>query len=499
MAEDPDNRAEDARFLDDMAGVLGERATRALECVQARLGLDYGGIDFALSPAGEVVVFEANATMVVCRPDPDPRWHYRCAAVDRIDAAVRRMLLSRCAPVRSGGAAPSAISAARVVRPAPRAVLSNQLNFSAGPGALPAEVLQQTQQAVIALPETGLSVLGMSHRSAWFEDLLAEAEHNLRELLAIPQTHGVMFLQGGSSLQFSMIPMNFAPVDRKGAGKRALRGVGAGPAPAHVRSGYWSAKAIEEARCVRPLQVAWDGAGDGFTRLPAAADLLVDPAAPYLHYISNETIEGLQFASAPQLLGVALIADMSSDFLSRPVDFGQHAMVYAHAQKNLGPAGVTVCVVERGMLERIPAGLPPMLDYRTHLKHRSNYNTPPVFGIYVLTLVTRWLRDAIGGVEPMARINAAKAAHLYATLDRLSGVLQPHADARFRSAMNVSFKFRDARLDAQFLAAAAAAGFAGLEGHRSLGGIRASLYNAVSEAAVAQLCALLADFSAAHG
>ncbi len=371
--------------------------------------------------------------------------------------------------------------------------VANEWNFSAGPGALPAEVLDAVQEAIIALPETGMSVLCTSHRSAWFEDLLAEAEANLRDLLAVPATHGIVFLQGGSSLQFSMIPANFAPPSCDD--------------PLYVRSGYWSAKAITEAGCVRPVAVVWDGAAEGFRTLPSAAALAERhadhprrSAAPaYLHYVSNETVEGLQFAEAPGLADLPRVADMSSDFLSRPADVAAHAFLYAHAQKNLGPAGVTVCVLDRQLLDRVPAGLPPMLDYRTHLQHGSNYNTPPVFGIYVLTLVTRWLRDTIGGVATMQRINQEKAARLYQTLEGLGELVQMHADPRFRSVMNATFRFRDPRLDTLFLEQATAAGFSGLAGHRSLGGLRASLYNAVTPTAVARLCDFLADFAAAHG
>lgn len=501
MDHDAAHRAEDAAFLADMPGVLGDKAMAALQRIQECLGLDYGGIDFALAPDGSVIVFEANASMVVYQPERDPRWDYRRAAVGRIEAAVRRMLLQRagmCAP--SAAPAPVALATkapavpsmdapeparALPARPARAPLARNECNFSAGPGALPAEVLQQAQQAIMALPETGLSVLGMSHRSAWFEELMAEAEANLRALLDIPPSHEVVFLQGGSSLQFSMIPMNFAPA-----------GTGA---PAHIRSGYWSAKAIGEAGCVRPLHVAWDGAGAGFRCLPADTELAVAPGAPYLHYVSNETVEGVQFSHPPALRGLPLIADMSSDFLSRPIDFARHAMVYAHAQKNLGPAGVTVCVIERSLLERIPAGLPPMLDYRTHIRARSNYNTPPVFGIYVMTLVTRWVRDRVGGVPAMAALNAVKAACLYASLDGLGALVQTHAQPPWRSTMNACFRFADPRLDARFLEESAAAGFSGLGGHRALGGLRASLYNAVPPAAVAQLCEFLVDFAARHG
>ena len=474
MAHNAAHRAEDERFLNDMGGVLGAAALATLRQIQRTLRLDYGGIDFTLDAAGRVVVFEANATMVVVRPDADSRWDYRRAPVERVLRAVQWMLLAKA----RGTASPAERAAI-----APRARFHrNELNFSGGPGALPADVLQQAQQAVIELPETGLSVLGMSHRSPWFADLLDEAERNLRRLAGIPDSHCVLFMQGGSSLQFAMIPMNFA---------HGYRG-----APAYIRSGYWSVKAIEQAGSA---QIAWDGEAGGFRSLPADGELEVDPPAPYLHYVSNETVEGIQFAQPPAAGGVALIADMSSDFLSRPLDFDRHAMVYAHAQKNLGPAGVTVCVIARDLLERAPGTLAPMLDYRTHLRHRSNYNTPPVFGIYVLALVTRWLRDRIGGVDEMARINRAKAARLYGTLDKLAPLIQSHAAARFRSTINASFRFHDPRLQQLFLDQAHAEGFSGLGGHRSLGGLRASMYNAVTPAAVDHLCGLLETFAVAHG
>jgi phosphoserine aminotransferase len=361
---------------------------------------------------------------------------------------------------------------------------ANSLNFSGGPGALPHSVLEQTQVAIGALPETGLSVLGMSHRSAWFAAILAEAEQNLRSLLQVPQRYAVVFLQGGSSLQFSMIPMNFAAQ---------------ASAPAEfVTSGYWSHKAVQEAASVVDTRIVWDGAAGGYRDLPALGSVPRSPQAPFFHYITNETVEGLQFQDTPAALGVPVIADMSSDFLSRPIEVDDYAMIYAHAQKNLGPAGVTVALIDRDLLGRIPAGLPAMLDYRTHIEHHSNYNTPPVFSIYVLTLVTRWLINEVGGVAAMQRINARKAALLYGVLDRWSGLIDVHAVPAARSQMNVAFKFKDAALNALCLQEAAAAGFSGLDGHRSLGGLRASLYNAVSEPAVAALSAFIDDFGRRH-
>ena len=476
MTHSAAHRAEDERFLSDMTGVLGQRVFAALQRISQCLCLDYGGIDFGITAEGNVALFEANATMIVPTPPADACWDYRRAAVARIDAAVRRMLLAR---VRAGRAPLVAARGSRLP--------ANERNFSAGPGALPSQVLEAAQQAIIALPETGLSVLGMSHRSRWFEQLLEEAERNLRGLLAIPESHAVLFLQGGSSLQFSMVPMNFAP-----------QGL---PEPLYVRSGHWSSKAIEEARCVRALRIAWDGSLSGYREMPLAGELAttVPCEAAYLHYVSNETVEGLQMQQLPVLPSLPLIADMSSDLLSRPIDVGAHAMVYAHAQKNLGPAGVTLCLVDKALLDRVPTGIAPMLDFRTHVRCGSNYNTPPVFGIYVLTLVTRWLRDVVGGLRQMEQINRAKAERLYRAIDRYAGLIEPHAHTAFRSSMNVSFRFRDTRLDSLFLEQAAAAGFTGLAGHRSLGGVRASLYNAVPLAAATELAQFLEDFAATHG
>jgi phosphoserine aminotransferase len=358
----------------------------------------------------------------------------------------------------------------------------NSLNFSGGPGALPEAVLRQTRVAIDALPETGLSILGMSHRSDWFRSLLVEAEQNLRALLGVSEDYAITFLQGGSSLQFAMIPLNFA--------------VRSAAPPEYVSAGYWSARATAEAAKVAAARkVAWDGRAAGYRTLPDLSALDVAATAAYVHYVSNETVEGLQFPTCNEPLRVPLIADMSSDFLSKPIRPDAYAMMYAHAQKNLGPAGVTVAVIRRSLLERIPDGLPAILDFRTHVEHGSNYNTPPVFAIYVLTLITRWLRDEIGGLQAMQRINERKAARLYETLAALGDAVTMHADRRWRSQMNVSFTFGDSRLDAAFINAARERNIVGLEGHRSIGGLRASLYNAVTGEAVEMLCDALTEFS----
>lgn len=358
---------------------------------------------------------------------------------------------------------------------------SNTLNFSGGPGALPEIVLEQTREAVSALAETGISVLGMSHRSDWFRSILTEAEQNLRCLLGISDDYALTFMQGGSSLQFATIPMNFATK--------------AYAPPEYVTSGYWSKRATSEAAKVTTRKVAWDGHATGYRQLPSLHALDVSRSAAYLHYVSNETVEGLQFPACEEALPVPLIADMSSDFLSKPFRPDLFSMMYAHAQKNLGPAGVTVAVIKRSLLERIPDGLPAILDFRTHVLHGSNYNTPPVFAIYVLTLITRWLRFDIGGLHAMQSINERKAQRLYETLDALEDTVTIHADRRWRSQMNVAFTFGDSRLDDAFIKVTREQGIVGLEGHRSVGGLRASLYNAVTEQAVDILTNALMEFS----
>lgn len=356
----------------------------------------------------------------------------------------------------------------------------NGLNFSGGPGALPESVLLQARDAMIEVAETGLSILGISHRSEWFANVVAELEGNIRQLLALPEDFHVLFLQGGATQQFSMVPMTLA------AGKTA-------PAD-YVHSGYWSGKSIHEARHSAAVRVLWSGEAGGFTRLPRADELAYAADAPYLHYVSNETVEGLQFRRVLGLDSVPRVCDMSSDFLSGPIDAERFALIYAHAQKNVGPAGVTVVLVRDRVLQATPEGLPGFLDYRTHAAAHSNFNTPPVFAIYVILLVTRWLLHDIGGVDKMATINRSKAAALYQALDESDGFYAGKAAVEDRSLMNVSFNLPTPELEQRFLAAASLAGFSGLAGHRSIGGIRASIYNALTLAAVENLVEFMQNF-----
>jgi phosphoserine aminotransferase len=360
----------------------------------------------------------------------------------------------------------------------------NSLNFSGGPGALPETVLQQLQQALESVPEVGLSVLGISHRSDWFAAIVAEVENNIRSLLGLSEDYRVLLLQGGATQQFSMVPMSL------------LRGKT--EAAEYLHTGYWSGKALPEARREGPVRVVWSGQDSGFVRLPADEELELSPHAPYLHYVSNETVEGTQFHRVLGGDAVPRVCDMSSDFLSRPCAADRFSLIYAHAQKNVGPAGVTVVIVRDAVLQDAPADLPGFLDYRAQIQAHSNFNTPPVFAIYAVCLVTRWLLQDIGGLERMDRINRSKAQLLYAMLDGSQGFYRARAATADRSLMNVAFKLATPALEQEFIARALQAGFSGLGGHRSIGGIRASIYNAVTLPAVASLVEFMEDFQRHH-
>ena len=360
----------------------------------------------------------------------------------------------------------------------------NGLNFSGGPGALPESVLQQVQESIIAVPEVGLSILGISHRSDWFADVVAELESNIRSLMGLSPNYHVLFLQGGATQQFSMVPMTL------------LRGKE--HAAEYLHTGYWTGKAIPEAQREGPVRMLWSGEDTGFTRLPNDDELDFNVDAPYLHYASNETVEGLQFHRVIGRDDVPRICDMSSDFLAGPGEFDRFSLIYAHAQKNIGPAGVTVVVVKDELLDGAPTDLPGFLDYRAQIKAHSIFNTPPVFAIYVILLVTRWLRDEIGGLDAMDRINTAKADMLYQALDRSCDFYQARAHRSDRSKMNVAFTLSSPELESQFLAAAAHAGMSGLGGHRSVGGIRASLYNGLTISSVETLVSFMELFRWRH-
>jgi len=356
----------------------------------------------------------------------------------------------------------------------------NALNFSGGPGALPETVLAQVQESIINVPETGLSILGISHRSSWFEAIVRETETNIRTLLGLSDDYHVLFLQGGATQQFSMVPMSM------------LRGKN--HAAEYLDTGYWSRKVIAEAMREGPVRVVWSGESCGYRHLPQQEELSFSADAPYIHYVSNETVEGLQFHRVLGRDDVPRVCDMSSDFLSKPCEAEKFSLIYAHAQKNIGPAGVTIVLVRDSIVRDAPQNLPAFLDYRRHVEAHSNLNTPPVFAIYVVLLVTRWLLNDIGGVNQMAEINRAKAALLYRTIDASNAFYRGWGETRDRSTMNVSFNLPDKDLERKFFDEARAAGFSGLEGHRAIGGVRASIYNALALTAVEKLTDLMQDF-----
>ncbi len=353
--------------------------------------------------------------------------------------------------------------------------MSRIYNFSAGPSILPLEVLQEAQAEFTDYHGTGMSIMEMSHRGKAFMAVLAEAEANLRELLKLSDDYAVLFVQGGASLQFAMLPMNFL-------GRDAVAD--------YVNSGHWGAAAIKQARLVGNVNLAANCEKDIPTRMPEPSELAWTPGAAYAHITSNETIAGSQWHTLP-VTAAPLVADMSSDILSRPFDPNSFAMFYAGAQKNLGPAGVALVVIRKEFAERDNKALPAMLRYTSYIEHGSMYNTPPSFAVYMLMLTTRWLKKF--GIERMHAQNVAKAGLLYNAID--SGTFYRGTAARpFRSNMNVTFRLPTEELEARFCQEATKEGLSGLKGHRSVGGIRASIYNALPVAGVEALVSFMRDF-----
>ncbi|NUQ71429.1 MAG: 3-phosphoserine/phosphohydroxythreonine transaminase [Chthonomonadales bacterium] len=357
--------------------------------------------------------------------------------------------------------------------------MTRAINFNAGPSALPESVLQRAAEAVREIGGSGMSILEISHRAEPFLSLHRDAQDRLLALLGLSrESFTVLFLGGGASLQFLMLPMNFLSAD-----------VGAD----YVDTGTWATKAIAEARRLGPVRVAASSEGDRYARIPEVDR--VDPSSRYLHITTNNTIEGTQWRTLPDAGAIPLVADMSSDILSMPRDFGRFSLIYAGAQKNLGPAGVTIVLIKRSFLETASDNLPPMLSYRVQHAEDSLYNTPPVFGIYVVGLVCRWIEEQ-GGLASVAEHNAAKAQCVYDALDAYPDVFEPTvAIPEHRSQMNITFRLRDPSVADDFLKGARALGMVGLKGHRSVGGFRASLYNAVPLEAAARLAEYLTSFA----
>jgi phosphoserine aminotransferase len=355
-------------------------------------------------------------------------------------------------------------------------------NFAAGPAVMPVPVLEEIQRDLIALPGVGMSILEISHRSATFEAILGRTEADIRVLAGIPTNYKVLFLQGGASMQFSMVPMNL---------------LSAGATADYIDSGSWAEKAIKEAKKIGTVNVAATTKAENYSRVPRPDELKLTPGAAYVHMTSNNTIEGTEFKDLPAVGDAPLVSDTSSDMFSRPIDVARHALIYAGAQKNMGPAGVTVVIIRDDLLARSQKSLPTMLNYAVQAENGSLYNTPPAFAVYAVGLVMKWLL-AQGGLAAIAASNQRKAARLYAEIDR-SGFYRGTAHADSRSLMNVTFRLATEDLEKQFVKEATAAGLDGLKGHRSVGGMRASIYNAFPEEGVDALVAFMREFERTRG
>ena len=335
---------------------------------------------------------------------------------------------------------------------------------------------------MVSLPGVGMSVMEISHRSKTFDEIIGRTEASLRDLLKIPNNYHILFLQGGASLQFSMVPMNFLRAD--------------GIAD-YVLTGSWGKKALKEAKKVGAVNVAATMADGGFTRVPSGDEISLSPHAAYVHITSNETIEGVQWKREPETGDVPIVADASSDILSREIDVNKYGIIYAGAQKNMGPSGVTLVILREDLLQRLPENLPTMLDYRVHVENKSLYNTPNTWGIYIMGLVCKWLQEQ-GGLAGMERQNEEKARLLYDAIDA-TDFYRGHADVDCRSTMNVTFRLPSEELDKKFVSEATAQALDGLKGHRSVGGIRASIYNAFPRAGVEALVSFMKDFERRNG
>jgi phosphoserine aminotransferase len=358
-------------------------------------------------------------------------------------------------------------------------------NFSPGPAVLPLSVLEEAQRDLLALPGTGISILEISHRSKAFDKIITGAEANLRTLLEIPDNYRVLFLQGGALLQFGMVPMNLL----HGTGKSAD----------YIVTGTWSKKAADEAKTQGTVKVAWDGKTDNYNHVPPQGELKLDPNAAYAYMTSNETIQGVQFPAEPAVGDVPLVCDASSDFLCRPVPVEKYGIIFACAQKNAGPAGVTIVIIRDDLVARSPADMPSLVNYKILAEGKSLLNTPPCFAIYIVKLVTDWLINTIGGLAKMQEVNKGKAQLLYDAIAQSGGFYQAHAQPGSRSIMNVPFRLAKPELEEPFLKQAAERGLCELKGHRSVGGCRASIYNAMPVEGVKLLRDFMVEFGDKNG
>ncbi|OMF32149.1 phosphoserine transaminase [Paenibacillus sp. FSL H8-0548] len=361
--------------------------------------------------------------------------------------------------------------------------MTRAFNFNAGPAAIPLEVLKQAQEQFVDYKGAGMSIMEMSHRSNLYEDVNNETQALLRELFGVPENYEVLLLQGGASTQFAMLPLNFLTAGKQGA---------------YVMTGAWAEKALKEAKLVGDAVVAASTEADKFMRMPTLSEIVVPDNAAYLHLTSNETIGGTQFKEFPETGDVPLIADMSSDILSRPIDVSKFGVIYAGAQKNLGPSGVTVVIIRKDLAENSPKTIPAMFRYATHAKSKSLYNTPPSFSVYMMKLVLEWIKEK-GGVAQLDQFNHDKTKLIYDAIDQSGGFYSGCAQPQNRSLMNITFRIQTEELEKQFVKESEKEGFVGLKGHRDVGGLRASTYNAVPLESCQALSQFMLDFQKRNG
>jgi phosphoserine aminotransferase len=361
--------------------------------------------------------------------------------------------------------------------------MSRVYNFNPGPATLPLPVLDNARQEMLNYQETGMSILETSHRSKDYEAINTAAEAGIKRLYGLGDDYRVLFLQGGASLQFAMIPMNFLPAEATAD---------------YILTGSWSVKAHNEAKKLGQARIAATTKEETFCRLPHPAEISLHESPAYVHLTTNNTIYGTQWHTIPEVGDAPLIADMSSDIVSRPFDLNKFAMIYAGAQKNIGPAGVTIVVMRQSMIDKCPDSIPAILNYATHANANSLYNTPPAFAVYMVNLVVNWIEEQ-GGLSAMAERNQQKADAIYSVIDNSNGFYRPHAAKEDRSLMNITFRLPEEDMEKRFLSEATQQGMVGLKGHRSVGGIRASIYNAMSLEGCRALAAFMEEFMRKNG
>lgn len=353
-------------------------------------------------------------------------------------------------------------------------------NFSAGPAILPEEVLMEAQQDMISYKGTGMNVMEMSHRGKVYDGIFKDAQNDLKKLLGISDNYEILFLQGGATLQFSMVPLNLMPPVNKAD---------------YIVTGGWAKSAVKEAKRVGTVNIAASTESENFKRIPTQSELILDPEAAYVHFTSNNTLYGTEWKAEPEVGNVPLVCDASSDLLHKKIDVDKYALIYAGAQKNLGPAGCTVVIIRKDMVERSQDSLHTYLNYKNHVKKESMYNTPATYPVYIVGLVLKWLIN-MGGLDVMYQRNLDKAGVLYNAIDNSDGYYLCHAENDSRSLMNICFRMQSEELEAKFIAEAKSKGFDGLKGHRDVGGLRASIYNAFPKKGVEDLAEFMKDFKA---